>query len=316
MFRKEMSGYNIGYIGIFAQSFAAFVGLTVLLGRIYSLSYYETMGIPSSSIRLSIIDYSIVSPDVTVLGVGLVIAITSILFFPPNSFFGTTETTKRKRIAIGGVMIVIGAIVLIAMLVAVAIFHNTILNLPKGAIGMLWAASFISCMLGAVILGAATNTVSHGGEVGSEAVENSATLGVTEKLQDLHRQLNLNRLLLFLSTVAIITLASYLLLMFSAALGQYDAQRSVISAPIAQIEFTPQVERVLDYPDCIENMGDCRFTVIHITDSYVFMRLIDSQDSSYEERRTQALKDEQMTYAYPHGAISNIVYIVGLEVSD
>ena len=69
---------NAGYFGIMAQSFAVFVAISILLGRVYHLTYLETLGIPSSEVRLNVVDYSVLSPDVTILGVG--IAIVSAVF--------------------------------------------------------------------------------------------------------------------------------------------------------------------------------------------------------------------------------------------
>ena len=68
-----MNGLNMGYVGILIQGFAFFVAVSIFLGRIYFLKYFETLGIPASAARQNIIDYSVVSPDVAVLGIGIAI---------------------------------------------------------------------------------------------------------------------------------------------------------------------------------------------------------------------------------------------------
>ena len=53
-----MNGPFWGHVGVIVQSFAVFVAISTLLGRIYSLTYFETLGIPTSEISLSVTDYS------------------------------------------------------------------------------------------------------------------------------------------------------------------------------------------------------------------------------------------------------------------
>ena len=63
------------HVGIVFQGII--VALTVFLGRVYVLTYHEALGIPIYESQLSAIDYAIVSPGVTVIGIGLSITLGS-----------------------------------------------------------------------------------------------------------------------------------------------------------------------------------------------------------------------------------------------
>ena len=56
---------NLWKTRIVLQSVAIFVAISVFLGRIYFLSFYERLGLPVTDVPVNIIDYSIISPNVT-----------------------------------------------------------------------------------------------------------------------------------------------------------------------------------------------------------------------------------------------------------
>ena len=87
-----MSGLDLRLVGIVVQSFAVFVAISTLLGRMYSLTYLEVLGIPTSDIRLSVPEYSVVSPEVSIYGVGSSI-IVAILFW--SDWLQSLETIPR-----------------------------------------------------------------------------------------------------------------------------------------------------------------------------------------------------------------------------
>lgn len=68
-----MNNQIIRYVAIIAPVFAFCVALSTLLGRIYFLRHFETLGIPASDVHHNIIDYSVISPGVTIFGVGALI---------------------------------------------------------------------------------------------------------------------------------------------------------------------------------------------------------------------------------------------------
>ncbi len=67
----SMRALNLRHLLLLAQSFAFFVALSTFMGRIYYLTYYENLNIPTSENYLNPLDYALVSPDVTILGIGI-----------------------------------------------------------------------------------------------------------------------------------------------------------------------------------------------------------------------------------------------------
>ena len=103
-----MNNPNIGYVAVLAPVFAFCLALLTVLGRIYFLKHFETLGIPASDVHLSAIDYSVISPDVTTMGIGICILLPvlvwGMLLFEPSP--------KYRQMWIGGglSLFVVGAI--------------------------------------------------------------------------------------------------------------------------------------------------------------------------------------------------------------
>ena len=90
--------------------------LSQLLGRIYLLTYYRNLGIPISEIRLSAIDYSVVSANVTVLAVGFAVVSAANLWWT-NSVNFTLLSGKWQQF-----------LGLLLILAGVALVHVTVSN--------------------------------------------------------------------------------------------------------------------------------------------------------------------------------------------
>ena len=71
-------------VSIVIQSFAIFVALSTMLGRIYFLTYMDVLGVPHTDVRLNVTDYALLSPDVTVFGIGAAL------------FYGTAFLFQRQ----------------------------------------------------------------------------------------------------------------------------------------------------------------------------------------------------------------------------
>ena len=56
---------------VLIQGSTIFLAFSILLGRIYFLEYFGTLGIPTNDVQINVIDYSVISPDVAILGVGI-----------------------------------------------------------------------------------------------------------------------------------------------------------------------------------------------------------------------------------------------------
>lgn len=101
-----MCDLNLRYLGILAQSFAIFVAISILLGRVYSLSYFDALGIPASEIRLGLTEYSVASPEVTIYGIGFSTIVAVYFLFPWSSVL--TSVPWWARVALGAILILLG----------------------------------------------------------------------------------------------------------------------------------------------------------------------------------------------------------------
>ncbi len=141
-----MNNLNVSPVGIVVQSFAAFVGLSVLLGRIYFLAYYEAIGIPPSLTEINLLDYSIISPDVTILGISVVIVVGAI-YTVLTRYVAPTGTLDWERVAIGVCIALAG----ISTTVFIPQDHPLVSAMPIGSVGLLWGISSIAPLAGGII---------------------------------------------------------------------------------------------------------------------------------------------------------------------
>ena len=68
-------------VGIVIQSFAIFVALSTMLGRIYFLRYMDVLGVPHTDVRLNVTEYALLSPDVTIFGIGIALIFPAMFLF-------------------------------------------------------------------------------------------------------------------------------------------------------------------------------------------------------------------------------------------
>ena len=88
-----------GPLGSIVQSFAIFVAISILLGRIYSLTYYEVLGIPTSEVRLNLTDYAVISSGTAIFGVAFTLI--SALFLWTLRIRELTIMPKKAKFAMG-----------------------------------------------------------------------------------------------------------------------------------------------------------------------------------------------------------------------
>ena len=289
-----MSNLNLGYVGIVVQSFAAFIGLSVLLGRIYFLSYFEAIGIPPSSVEINLLDYAVISPDVTVLGIWVAVSVGTLFVAIANNWIAPTRTLQFERILIG--------VCLLAIAVAVTTFgpndYPFTQTLPKGSIGILGAVG-ISASLGAgIIFGSGLPVTSLSANKSSDSDDNEE---VRNERNRLNRLLALLRIGYALCIALIVVFISVGLFNYTTRLGKLDAQRTIVASPTAHIEFASDVLGVPQGSDCRNSSDICTLKVIYVTNDYLYLGPIASESFSAKEHKV---------YAYPHQAIANIAYLV------
>ena len=273
-----MNNIGVGYTGIVVQGFAIFVAISILLGRIYFQAYLWTLGIPLTEVRLNAIDYSVVSPDVTILGVG--VAILSLFFW----WYVTTwslPSAERSwlKIAIGIGLTVAGSLIGIGL--------NFV---------MLRAESLEAFRLGvfglASLLPMAVSAAGGACFASGFLVRGGKNFGATFNLTDI--------LVPILPIVIGIALV-FMSIVDSVMFGRLDARNTLLNAPQAKIEFVSDRLDHLhsNYDECHGDSFACEFQVILIGDNFVYLSPVNSKQP----------QEEELLIAVPIGDIASISYV-------
>ena len=303
-----MNSLSVGYLGIAAQSFAAFVGLSVLLGRLHFLAYSKTIAIPATSSQISLIDYAIIAPDVTVMGIGIIITAVAHQLLANTSFLTPVEKKDSGRIKIGITLLVLGGLTLLGALLVIAFTHEVALFIPQGVFGLILTLGAAGLWTGSLVAYSGRPLGDKCASGNGDSETQSAESETSDTAQSLQGRATLLRVARALSIGIVIAAVAFNVLHYASMLGEFDARKAIIEAPTAHIEFTPDSANVLDGPDQLTPSEGFTFIVLYTNDSYVFARPIDPETTSRKDRMSYALKGEQKTYAFPHRVISNIVY--------
>ena len=254
-----MSFLNMRFAPIVIQSSVLFVGFSTFLGRVYYLSYLESLGIPLTAYQLPAIDYAIISPSVTTIGIML-----SIL---PPLFFAFARTLSDLRIFSGNslwglVQLPIGFLLAFAsqwaaLLIPVdtdvicdcKFWSWSTLKLFSPALLAMSAALFLNGILHLRSL----KTKTELGNLGEIDTLGKLFVGIC---------LTLALLLSFSNSYS-----------YSAAIGESDAEFILNGAPQAFVELTSTRanDELNDIDGCLETQGDCIFRVVLISDSLIYL---------------------------------------------
>ena len=74
-----MLSSKLNILALVSTSLIVLVWVSLLLGRLYYQSYIETLGLPPSESQLPLMDYALISPNVTTLGVGLFVSVAIVI---------------------------------------------------------------------------------------------------------------------------------------------------------------------------------------------------------------------------------------------
>ena len=203
-----MTDINLRYVGILAQGFAIFVAISTLLGRIYYLSYFDSLGIQSTEFRAELTEYSIISPEVTILGIGYSTIVAVYFLFPWHS--ASIPCPWWAKLLLGAILALLGATPLIDPLIASALQPD--LNIML--VAMLFLSKIALMLFGSAIFIAGLSF---------------------DRPQD-ERVMALRRIIMPLFVVMYIGVSIWLMAEFSSTIGRADAQTTLMKAPIAQIE--------------------------------------------------------------------------------
>ena len=269
-----MNGLNVGYVGILIQGFAFFVAVSILLGRIYFLTYFETLGIPTSAVRLNVINYSVISPDVAILGVGMTVLFVAYVWFSRQ----IRTSPDWNRIIVGAVLVGVG--------LGSKFWFLYWGDPPTYALGgfgsrmIMWSAMWI---FGIVIL------ISGIPRLPRLATDTAESTGLWRSLLPILYLVMVPALIMIVSGE-------------SATLGKWDAQKMLTEAPLARVEFAQSREDEavrfnLDSGE--DDSSNSDFRVILIGGNFVYLRPTNS-DISMGEPTLQA---------FPTRDIVSITYV-------
>ena len=268
-----MSDLNLRYLGILVQSFAIFVAISILLGRVYSLAYYNALGVPVSEMRLTLTEYSVASPEVTIYGIGFSAIVAVYFLFPWSS--ALTSATWRIRVVLGATLFLLGLSPWIYLINYLA--DPSDLN-----------TKFISLLM----LLHTTLTLF------GVAIINSGFLAMVPQVETVRALRNAITPLV----VALYMGASlWLMTEWSSTMGKVDAALTLMGAPTARIELSASSVSGRQGHGSDGYGADFLsqdFKVVMISDKFVYLRRISDSESHGEH-----------LYALPIEIVASIVYL-------
>jgi hypothetical protein len=136
------------------QSTALFVGISVIFGRVYFSQYLEYLNVPSTAVRLNLLEYAVISPNVAIVSVSLAVAIPIAAVNVLRLGRVGLGTNVQGRVVTGGGLdhekVYFGIALLAAASWLISKYLSVLLNfgLWEGLEGFLTAISALGAILG------------------------------------------------------------------------------------------------------------------------------------------------------------------------
>ena len=92
MFRSESS-----ILSLISIILVVLVWVSLLLGRLYYQSFIETLGLPPSESQLPLLDYALISPNVTTLAVGLFVSVAIVTIAALSVRTSRVDSWEQKK---------------------------------------------------------------------------------------------------------------------------------------------------------------------------------------------------------------------------
>ena len=276
-----MNNLNLGRAVLVIQSFAIFVALSTLLGRIYFISYYHTLGIPTSEVRLSVTDYSIISPDTTILGIGLAFASTVFVWLIKPDY----HTQFRPRRVVIGLLIVFLATGT-GMVDSIAFFPQGLRLLGPGLFGAWKLILVVLIMTGGVVTASGFPYPTIDSTTQSELRQRLAQMRL------------LFPTMLILGVVGMLIVST----MYATLIGRLEARNTLENNPPARITFTSSDSLAAVNNDgqiCPKDSLVCELRVILIGETFVYLSPLEVD-----------LLEYRRLYAFPATDIVGISYML------
>lgn len=268
-----LSNLNVKHIGIVVQSFAVFVAISTLMGRVYSLAYHETLGIPKTEIDLTVLDYAVVSPEVTVFGVAFSLIVAAFL---SSDWQRALEHFPRVPKIVAGFLIMVVGICPLVLAIAIA-SQQAYLDLIYFTVMTLITAVF--WFSGAVVLSS----------------------GVFPDTERTDQKFALSKAVSPLLAIVIVVVGVWNTSKYSMIIGELEARIELTAAPQARIALASTstddaLRHVIE--ECDVDPEGCQFRVVLTGDRFVYLRSLESESS------------EESLYAVPTRDIASMTYLV------
>ena len=235
--------------GLFlAQGLVVFVGISVILGRIYFQSYMEALGIPASATSLHVTDYSLIEPNVTLMGIVMALLVPAYAFV--LALVPTNRSYSKPWLYVG----------FATMMSPVFLMSLDIERLEISAPFLV----MILCPFGGslVALGVPLPKARSSKTVASQ--DQTVFTGLSARTVAVV-------VALFVFILGFLAAQSY-----AAAYAKINAERMLTEAPIARIEAEQDVlERLNSATGCdAQEPFNCTFGVILVEDDFIYLHPI------------------------------------------
>ena len=262
-----MTSRNLRYVGLMIQSSAVFVALSTLLGRIYFLEYFKELGIPHTESRLNVIDYAVIAPDVTIIGIGV-----SLVY--PVIIMWSTAVKIPARLQLHTLYFAL-FLILLSVLLPLA---NTELvpsvqsYLSRLGIYGLWKSFIVAVSLTAGVVYGAGLTA---------GVDDTSSNGEGKLLGSIRRNSRVLRLVLPMVYIAIAIYVALTTINSAVTLAERDARDAIQNSPSATLELSggnvSEALREMMYTNCVEHVP-CKFRVLLIGEKFIYLRPQEIED--------------------------------------
>ncbi len=257
-----MNRYITRYVGLVAASVSIATIISTLLGRVYFLSYFEILGVPTSEVSVNIADYTVMSLDTAIYGIGL--TVTASLLIALQWQIPQSDRWQWNRI-VGGI---VAPVLSIGFLWVMSMLLGPLFDFPGGAGLIRVSALFIIVFAFVILLSGFPLSRWFSSWLGRNKDEDTYILVV----------------LLLLLVYAIVILANPM--EYAAQVGKADAQAALEATPtIGMIEFVQSDNYGSTQSKLVECSKDsipCVVKLVWTNERHAYVR-IEAEDGTSEE---------------------------------
>lgn len=264
-----------------AQMFTVFVALSTLLGRIYFLKYNRTLAIPNGDNSINVLDYAVVSPNVTIMSFGITFVFATLIF--SQSYFTGIETLNRKKWIIAVVLFAIATLIMVLVQFLIADVGR---NLP-GIYGLILTLTVLLYGLSGVFM----FTPSENSEMSSdidklreqytEALETGREEDMVafsqnrkQILDKAENELSKLKPLLVLGAIGTVLYCSFLFVWYTNSIAVADAMSDYRDAPIVNVFLDQEANEdgFSELLGCEADVFNCAVNLVLQGDEFIYLR--------------------------------------------